>query len=97
MDSLISGFINSYAEGGITLAENPEIPEEVTSESEVSNDPTLTETLANIYIQQQKYERAIEVLTKSQAQTSRNTPYLADQVRFLQKLAINERHKNRKK
>lgn len=53
----------------------------------------LSETLANIYIKQQKYERALEVMSKMQS-TSKNNPYLADQVRFLQKLAINSRHKH---
>lgn len=53
----------------------------------------LTETLANIYIKQQKYDRALEVMTKMQASASNANPYLADQVRFLQKLAINNRHK----
>lgn len=97
MDDLISGFIDTYAKEGISLSEDPEVPDDVSNESEANNDPTLTETLANIYIRQQKYERAIEVLTKSQSKSPRANPYLADQVRFLQKLAINERHKNRKK
>lgn len=48
----------------------------------------LSETLAQIYIKQQKYDRAIEVLGKIDAteQPSGN-PYLKDQMRFLQKLA----------
>lgn len=58
-----------------------------------ATDAGLTETLANIYIKQQKYDRALEVMTKIQASASNSNPYLADQVRFLQKLAINSRHK----
>lgn len=62
---------------------------------------SLTETLAAIYIKQQKYDRAIEVINKlhtapagSQTQPSKAAnPYYADQVRFLQKLAIINRNK----
>lgn len=54
----------------------------------------LSETLAQIYIKQQKYERAIEVLGKiSTDDATSPNPYLADQIRFLQKLA----HLNAKK
>lgn len=56
----------------------------------------LTEALAYAYIKQQKYERAAEVLAKLQAKgAALHNPYLADQVRFLQKLALNERHKTK--
>lgn len=49
----------------------------------------LSETLAQIYIKQQKYERAIEVLNKINTnESTAANPYLADQVRFLQKLAL---------
>lgn len=57
----------------------------------------LTEALALIYIKQQKYERAAEVMAKLQdTPSARSNPYFADQVRFLQKLALNERCKNQK-
>lgn len=49
----------------------------------------LSETLAQIYIKQQKYERAIEVLNKINTnESTAANPYLVDQVRFLQKLAL---------
>ena len=63
------------------------------NESE-ETDASFTETLANIYIKQQKYDRAIEVLVKLKESASvRNNPYYEDQLRFLQKLAINKRHR----
>lgn len=63
-----------------------------------SEPTTLTETLAAIYIKQQKYDRAIEVISKQRADAPTNAaktsnPYYADQVRFLQKLAIISRNK----
>lgn len=48
----------------------------------------LSETLAQIYIKQQKYDRAIEILGKIEASESASSnPYLQDQMRYLQKLA----------
>lgn len=77
--------LTDYAEASASVS-SPETP---TPAPEAG----LTETLANIYIKQQKYDRALEVMTKMQASASNANPYLADQVRFLQKLAINNRHK----
>lgn len=130
--SLIDSFIASQEEG-ITLSEDPMIPEgilndeeelgelptaipetdsaaqeptaddeETTTEKAVDTRPSppqptsgtkhgveLSETLAQIYIKQQKYERAIEVLNKiNTSESTEANPYLADQVRFLQKLAL---------
>lgn len=54
----------------------------------VTSSAELSETLAQIYIKQHRYDRAIEVLSKINAEDTANTnPYLADQMRFLQKLA----------
>lgn len=48
----------------------------------------LSETLAQIYIKQQKYERAIDILNKvSHTEAAKHNPYLTDQMRFLKKLA----------
>ena len=109
-DSLMLNFIASQS-AGITLSENPMVPEgilddpdEINEEEEetplddsVQSSGELSETLAHIYIKQQKYERAIEVLSKiHNTPSARNNPYYADQVRFLQKLALNDKYKARK-
>ncbi len=61
------------------------------------NDTSFTETLARVYIRQQKYERAAEMLQRLKGtNAAQNNPYYADQVRFLNKAIINERHKKRK-
>lgn len=102
LDSLIDSFIES-AEGGITLPEDPMMPEEdpvietlatepaETAETEtrvVTNTTELSETLAQIYIKQHRYDRAIEVLSKINTDdAAKSNPYLADQMRFLQKLS----------
>lgn len=134
LDSLIDSFIES-AEGGITLPEDPMLPEEnliietlatepeethiaaasagaaddkeetaasapeaspaVEEDVEDENDTRvvtstteLSETLAQIYIKQHRYDRAIEVLSKINTDdAAKSNPYLADQMRFLQKLS----------
>lgn len=122
LDNLIDSFIET-AEGGITLAEDPMMPEEATDETpkeatvetpkeatveaavempkELTDEATdenetrvvtstaeLSETLAQIYIKQHRYDRAIEVLSKINTDdAAKSNPYLADQMRFLQKLS----------
>lgn len=90
---------NSAAKQTVNAAATMPSP---TSEPEGETEAaSLTETLAAIYIKQQKYDRAIEVINKlhtapagSQTQPSKAAnPYYADQVRFLQKLAIINRNK----
>lgn len=57
----------------------------------------LSEALAQVYIKQEKYERAIEVLSKKGRKDNlQSSPYLTDQVRFLQKLAAISAHSKRK-
>lgn len=53
-----------------------------------------TATLARIYIKQGKYERAMEIFTKLHLNNRKKSAYFADQIRFLQKLAINNKHKS---
>jgi len=52
-----------------------------------------TETLARIYIKQGKYEKALEVMRKLETQLDQKNDYLADQMRFLKKLIINDKNK----
>ncbi|MBQ0163743.1 MAG: tetratricopeptide repeat protein [Bacteroidales bacterium] len=52
-----------------------------------------TETLAKVFIKQGSYERAIEILTKINLANPRKNAYFADQIRFLQKLVLNNKHK----
>jgi tetratricopeptide (TPR) repeat protein len=48
-----------------------------------------TETLAQIYIKQKKYDRALSILRKLIAEYPEKNIYFADQIRFLEKLIIN--------
>lgn len=65
-----------------------ETAEPLSSKETSGTSAELSETLAQIYIKQQKYDRAIEVLSKISSEGASNAnPFLADQMRFLQKLA----------
>ena len=63
---------------------------EVTLAEEESLDESyFTETLAKIYIKQRKYSRALEIIRSLYLQFPEKNTYFADQIRFLEKLIIN--------
>ena len=71
-------------------------PQEPTEKSErnVQTDPYFTETLAQIYIKQGKYTKAIEIIRRLSLNVPEKNRYFADQIRFLEKLILNERASN---
>lgn len=96
-DVLISNFIDSSSER-IVLQDNPtlrpEIPAE-TTEDDADDEDYFTETLAKIYIKQGRYEKAMEIIRKLNLNYPKKNRYFADQMRFLHKLVINQKHNNR--
>ena len=50
-----------------------------------------SETLAKIYLKQKKYERSLEIIRKLSLLYPEKNRYFADQIRFLEKLIINEK------
>lgn len=94
---LINQFIDKKQER-IQLHETPEfMPEGIVSD-EKENDKVeeeyLTMTLAKIYIKQQRYEKALEIIKKINSYNPKKSTYFADQIRFLQKLIINKKYQN---
>ena len=57
------------------------------------NDGYFTETLAKIYIRQGKYEKALEIIRRLNLNFPKKNVYFADQIRFLEKLIINNKNK----
>ncbi len=53
----------------------------------------LTETLARIYIKQQKYEQALTIIKRLSLNFPKKSVYFADQIRFLEYLIANEKNK----
>jgi tetratricopeptide (TPR) repeat protein len=54
-----------------------------------------TETLARIYIKQGRYSKALEIIQRLSLQFPKKNAYFADQIRFLEKLIINNNIKNK--
>ena len=48
-----------------------------------------TETLARIYIKQGRYSKALEIIKRLNLIYPKKNAYFADQIRFLEKLIIN--------
>ena len=96
--NLIDTFINND-KGKIVLNETPEYTPEVENESkEDEKEPEegyFTETLARIYIKQGRYSKALEIIRRLSLQYPKKNAYFADQIRFLEKLIINNNKKNK--
>ncbi len=63
------------------------------STEEEEDESCFTETLAKIYIKQQRYDKALEIIKKLSLKYPKKNAYFADQIRFLEKLIINAKSK----
>ena len=78
-----------------SLETEPDEPSADTSK-DVENDTEneiLTEIMAGIYIKQGKYENAVKIIRQLSLAYPKKNRYFADQIRFLEKLIINNKHK----
>lgn len=93
---LIDDFIENKPERIVLQAEpeyKPDITESADGQEETADEDYLTETLAKIYIKQGRYEKALEIIRKLNLIYPKKNSYFADQIRFLQKLIINNKNK----
>jgi hypothetical protein len=63
--------------------------EEPHDEEESQEEEYFTETLARIYIKQGRYQKALDIIGRLNQQFPHKNAYFADQMRFLEKLIIN--------
>ena len=99
---LIDSFINKTEEGTVDFVvkeeeiSSPTSEQDETEESvdEILDDESyFTETLAKIYVKQQRYSKALEIIRKLNLNYPKKNAYFADQIRFLEKLIINTKSK----
>ena len=90
---LIDNFINNE-NGKIELKDEPEyLPEFDNNEKKEGDEKYFTETLAQIYIRQGRYSKALEIIKRLNLNYPKKNAYFADQIRFLEKLIINNKYK----
>ena len=94
--SLIDSFINND-KGKIVLNDSPTLkPELDDTASDTQKEVEqgyFTETFARIYIKQGNYSKALEIIQQLSLDNPKKNVYFADQIRFLQKLIINNNKK----
>ena len=76
-----------------SVVEDDEDETEVKIEEESEDESYFTETLAKIYVKQQRYSKALEIITRLNLKYPEKNAYFADQIRFLEKLIINAKQK----
>lgn len=94
-DDPIEIFLNEN-HGVIEIADVPDEELKQLQPKDSNNDSSesrFTEQLAHIYIKQGKFEKAKEIILRISSNNSKKNRYFADQIRFLDKLIINERNK----
>jgi hypothetical protein len=93
---LIDSFIE-HDKGRLVLNENPTLKPEldITPKNDQDSDEEVlyTETLARIYIKQGNYSRAKQIIQQLSLDYPKKNAYFADQIRFLEKLIINNNKK----
>ena len=94
--NLIDNFINKEG-GNFDLKEVPEflpqLEENEKSDENGGEEGYFTETLARIYIKQGRYSKALEIIKRLNLNYPKKNAYFADQIRFLEKLIINNKYK----
>ncbi len=93
-EALINAFIRENHPGAQPVVADtpPPVPSDTpVSRPETHDDSLLSESLAKIFIRKGRYERAFEIISGLSLKFPKKSAYFADQLRFLQKLIINQR------
>ena len=90
---LIDSFLENSEEQPLisSVVEEEEIEDK--NEEVTEDESYFTETLAKIYVKQQRYSKALEIITRLNLKYPEKNAYFADQIRFLEKLIINTKQK----
>ncbi len=74
-------------------AEDEEEESDMAQGADEEDESYFTETLAKIYVKQQRYSKALEIIQRLNLKYPKKNAYFADQIRFLEKLIINTKSK----
>jgi len=90
--------IDSFSDRPKAEVELPNAPEAASEEDSENSGKEIesvcfTETLAHIYIRQHRYEKALQIIKSLNLNNPEKNRYFADQIRFLEKLIINNNKK----
>ena len=75
----------------IKKSNNEDAIEEIEDDEDLLDESYFTETLAKIYVKQRRYSKALKIIKKLNLKYPKKNSYFADQIRFLEKLIINEK------
>ena len=78
-----------------TTADEPQAVSDGQQEEEDTDEEYFTETLARIYIKQGRYQKALDIIGRLNEKFPQKNNYFADQMRFLEKLIINNNNNNK--
>ncbi len=94
--NLIDNFLNN-GNSKLTLKDEPVYKPEIALPEENGDDDDqngyFTEKLAKIYIKQCRYDKALEIIQRINLNNTKKSAYFADQIRFLEKLILNNKNK----
>ena len=92
---LIDNFLDKSEEQPLisSVADDAEEGEQDIQPEEMDEESYFTETLAKIYVKQQRYSKALEIIRRLNLKYPKKNAYFADQIRFLEKLIINAKSK----
>ena len=96
---LIDSFLENSEEQPLIASAVSQATEEDEAEkmevepAESDEESYFTETLAKIYVKQQRYSKALEIIHRLNLKYPKKNAYFADQIRFLEKLIINAKSK----
>lgn len=79
----------------IKLSEKPVEELQVPDEQNLEAEDAFTETFAYILIKQHKYEHALEIIKALNLNNPKKSSYFADQIRYLEKIILINKNKNR--
>lgn len=92
---LIDDFLSGSNEKITLNLQPPTTTEDTTPAEESLNNENsfFTETLANIYVKQGKYDKALEIIKRLNLEYPNKNRYFADQIRFLEKIIKHTKNK----